>query len=240
MRARDSLKQALRDDFVPTLRAAGFKGTYPTWRLHTGDTVAVVTVLAGQYNEGTYGTFEVMMSVVTPAYKEWLEAKYLRHGWKPRKPGREQVWDGIARMTLTPLNPRDGRHDWTIDSVADAQTAARQMTETLNADQLANLLRLTDPAELLTDLTAITNLPLTKFRDNRWHWDTGRPDALIAHAVLLSDHGGPEFDAACERLERWENPDPHLTGLTRHVADAAQWARARAARLAGERKALTS
>lgn len=228
------MKQALRDDFVPTLRAAGFKGTYPTWRLHTGDTVAVVTILAGQYNEDTYGTFEVMMSVVTPAYKEWLEDENRRHGWKPRKPGREQVWDGIARMTLSPLNPRDGRHDWTIDSVADAHTAARQMTEALNAGQLANLLRLTDPAELLADLTTIANLPPTKFRYNRWHWDTGPEAALIAHAVLLSDYGGTEFDAACERLERWENPVPHLTGLNRRVANAAQWARERAARLANE------
>ena len=159
MRAKDALKQALREEFVPALRAAGFKGTYPTWRLQVGDTTAVVTILAGQYNEGTYGTFEGAMSVVTPAWKEWLESEFSGGWYEPRKPGREQYWDGIARLALTPLNRSGGRSGWTIDSVDDAKIVARQMTEALNAGQLANLLRLTDPAELLADLTTITSSP---------------------------------------------------------------------------------
>ncbi|WP_191563197.1 DUF4304 domain-containing protein [Janibacter melonis] len=225
MRARDALKQALREEFVPTLRAAGFKGTYPTWRLQVGDTTAVVTILAGQYNEGTYGTFEGAMSVVTPAWKEWLESEFSGGWYEPRKPGREQYWDGIARLALTPLNRSGGRSGWTIDSVDDAKIVARQMTEALNAGQLANLLRLTDHAELLADLATITSSPpFAKFHDNGWHWDAGYPDALIAHAVQLSDHGGPEFEAACQRLERWGNPRPK-------AINAAQWARGRAARL---------
>lgn len=236
MRARDALKQALRDDFVPTLRVAGFKGTYPTWRLHTGDTVAVVTVLAGQYNEDTYGTFEVAMSIVTPAWKEWLESKFSGGWYEPRKPGREQHWDGIARLTLTPLTRTNSLYDWMIDSVDDAKTVARQMTEALDAGQLANLLRLTHPDELLTDLDIINSLPPGEVHGYGWLWDgSGSQRAAIAHAVQLSEHGGPEFDAACRRLE---HPTSRFTGMTQLEANTARWARARAVRLAGERKAL--
>ncbi|WP_163562473.1 DUF4304 domain-containing protein [Janibacter melonis] len=236
MRARDALKQALREEFVPTLRAAGFKGTYPTWRLPAGDAVAVVSIYAGQYNEGTYGTFDVMMAVVTPAWSEW-QADDVSGIWgSPTKPGRERYWDGIARLTLTPLTPTNSLYDWMINSVKDAQTVAHQMTQALNAGQLANLLRLTNPDELLADLTTIANLPPGKVHTYGWQWDYGPHMALVAHAVLLSDHGGPELEAACQRLEQWKDPDPARTQRPSLLPETAQWARDRAARLAEERQ----
>ncbi|WP_252975700.1 DUF4304 domain-containing protein [Janibacter melonis] len=248
MRAKDALKQALREEFVPTLRAAGFKGTYPTWRLPAGDAVAVVSIFAGQYNEGTYGTFDVMMAVVTPAWSEWqaddvsslwgsVTKRGERHPLRALpQPGREHYWDGLARLTLTPLTPTKSLYDWMIDSVEDAQTVARQMTEALNAGQLANLLRLTDPDELLADLTTIANLSPGKVHSYGWEWDRGPHMALVAHAVLLSDYGGPELEAACQRLEQWKDPDPKITTRPLFVPETAQWARDRTARLAEERQ----
>lgn len=70
-------------------------------------------------------------------------------------------------------------------------------------------------------------------------WDYGPHMALVAHAVLLSDHGGPELETACQRLEQLKDPNPKITTRPRFVAETARWARDRAARLTGQRDTHT-
>lgn len=96
MLARLALKHALQSEFVPALRAAGFRGTFPTWRLVRDGHVAVVHVHSGQYNEGSRADFEVMMSVVSPAWWAWMHECAHETIWgSSSRSGREHFTDGL-------------------------------------------------------------------------------------------------------------------------------------------------
>lgn len=212
MRAIDALKQSLKHEFVPTLRAAGFAGTYPTWRLRADDAVAVVNVQAGQNNEGTHGTFAVNLAVVPRAWWEWTHdesAGLLRRSASAE--GREQEYDGLLRKRLVPRGSRRRDHWWTINSVPEAVEAAGGMAAALRAGPLDDLIRFTDPDQLITHLRADTS--------RGWPLSDGSEVLDIAMAVMLSDHGDEDLDRACTRLDR----------LALRAEATAHWARERAA-----------
>lgn len=123
------MKSAVRDNMVPTLKAAGFKGTYPTWRLEREGDVAVVNIQSGQYNEGTQGTFYVNLAVVPPSWWAWTHECAPDTFWgSASKPGRAHDWDGLYRgRLLRPGKRRGPSAKWTVDSLAQAKVVVAEM-----------------------------------------------------------------------------------------------------------------
>ncbi|MFC7488129.1 DUF4304 domain-containing protein [Knoellia sp. CPCC 206453] len=219
MLARDALKLAVKANVVPTLRAAGFKGTYPTWRLeHDGDT-AVVSIQSGQYNEGTYGSFYVSLSVVPPCWWVWTHECAQETPWgSSSKPGRALPWDGLYRGLLIPPGKRN--HDsteWTVDSLAQARAASAEMTAALQDVGIRTMLGLMGPGRMLTALRSGAIDATSPVLDR-----PGMRDVVLA--VLLTDVGGPELDKVCRRLDQWAGREFSELPLT-----TASWARRRAA-----------
>lgn len=217
--AKDALKSAVKDGFVPTLRAAGFKGTYPTWRLERDGDTAVVNIQSGRYNEGTHGTFYVNLSVVPPSWWAWTHECAPDSPWgSSSQPGRAHDWDGLYRGRLmSPGKLIGGPPQWTVDSPAHARAASAEMTAALNDVGMAEMLELMGPGRMLSALRSGAIDATSPVGDR-----AGMRD--IVFAVLLTDVGGPELNDVCQRLDQWAGR--HFSELPLATAS---WARRRAA-----------
>lgn len=217
MLARDAMKAAITVDFVPLLREAGFKGTYPTWRLTKGDDVLVVRLVIGGYPEGTYAEFSVLLAVVPHSWWAWTHDEATNGLFaSTSKPGRDQAHDGFSFV----LDPRgevwDSDHAWKVNSPADAKGVSAQMTAALSEHGLEQLVELTETGRLL-ELYGSGSRPLvSSVAGAIWEDD-------VVQAVLLTDIGGPELRDVCQRLEQYD-PREESSATPLHTA---AWCRKR-------------
>ncbi|MFC7487909.1 DUF4304 domain-containing protein [Knoellia sp. CPCC 206453] len=219
MLAKDALKSAVKGNVVPTLRAAGFKGTYPTWRLERDGDTAVVNIQSGQYNEGTHGTFYVNLSVVPPSWWAWTHECAPDSPWgSSSQPGRAHDWDGLYRGRLMrPGQHNDDSSEWTVNSPEQARAASAEMAAALNDVGMAEMLELMGPGRMLSALRSGAIDATSPVLDR-----PGMRDIVLA--VLLTDVGGPELDEVCQRLDQRAGRDYSELPLA-----TASWARRRAA-----------
>jgi hypothetical protein len=207
MLARDALTAAFRDAVVPLLRAAGFKGTYPTWRRaeESGD-VAIVNLQAGSYNESGFGEFYVNLAAVPEPWWAWQSECYAVVSPLAGEIGNVPAeYNGLYRSRLAPRGTRTaGTHRWTVTSTDGARDAAADIAAALVASGLPTLTTYLDRGRLL-DALRTGQLEQESAAFDR----PGMRD--VALAVLLSDIGGPELDLVCDRLTRfrgapgWQN-----------------------------------
>ena len=200
MLARDALKVAARTELVPMLRSYGFRGSFPTWRLQRGDDCAVVEIQAGQHNEGESGQFYLKLALVPGVWWDWThECASLTPWGSASKAGKVREWDGLYRADLAPTGEGQDVIPWTVVSEGQAAAVAVNMTAMLRVvlDATLDLLR---PSELLAALESGAIDDQTPVNDR-----PGMPD--IVRAVLLSDVGGPELDAVCQRLNSFAGQD---------------------------------
>jgi hypothetical protein len=113
--ARDALKTALRTDVVPVLRTAGFRGTFPTWRLERHGDVALVNVQASKYDVGVHGDFFVNLSVVPPSWWAWTHECAAQTMWGSNsQEGHAREWDGLYRGAARPVG-ETRLQGWPVD-----------------------------------------------------------------------------------------------------------------------------
>lgn len=212
MVAKDALRQAVKTDLGPFLRAVGFVGTFPVWRLHREGDIAVVEVWADKYNEGTYGQFYLTVAVVPPAWWAWTHECAVDH---PRgstsREGRAREWDGLYCALLAPPGPGP-REAWEVDSVARAMEVSAGMTDAIRGRGLPSMLELMGPGRMLAALRAGRIDDTTPVRD--------RPGMReLVEAVLLTEVGGAELEQACLRLDALaEEPYPEIFAATAALA----------------------
>jgi hypothetical protein len=222
MTARDALKVSLRENFAPTLRAAGFRGTYPTWRRTepSGD-VAIVNVQPSVYNEGDLGEFYVNLAVVPAPWWIWQKECLSRISPLEAAPGKLPMeYNGLYRARLAPKGTRTpGTYQWVVDSVDGTSRTAAAMAAALEAQGLPALQDFLTPGKMLEavrsghlerEAPAVVDRP-------------GMKDVVMA--VLLSEVGGRELDAVCERLDRFDGAEGWREVSVATVA----WAKDRAA-----------
>ena len=134
MTARDGLKVALREHAVPVLRAAGFRGTYPTWRRAdpSGD-VAIVNVQSSLYHEQDFGEFYVNLAVVPKSWWIWARECYSRVSPLAATAGKQpNESHGLYRQRLAPEGMRKpGTYSWAINSAEDARPIVATMAASL-------------------------------------------------------------------------------------------------------------
>ncbi len=221
--ARIALKQSLQTEFVPALRGAGFRGTFPTWRLARDGHVAVVDVASGKYDEGSRGAFQVMTSVVSPAWWAWKhECPHVTIFGSESRSGKERFTDGLyqGQLRRTAIMPSskswESEWEWETTSVEDATLVAADMTQSLVTTGMPKLLELMDPEVLLQ---AVKSGAIDEdLRLDR----PGMKDMILA--ALLSDIGGEDLEQVCRRLDEWARRDYSDLPLA-----TAAWARQRAA-----------
>lgn len=221
--ARNALKQALRAEFVPALRGAGFRGTFPTWRLVRDGHVAVVHVATE--GEGSHGFFQVMTAVVSPAWWAWKhECPHVTIFGSESRSGKEQFTDGVyqrqlRRGSIMPASTSwEWEWEWEMTSVEDATLIAADMTQSLVTTGMPKLLELMDPEVLLQAVTSGAideDLRLDRL---------GMKDMILA--ALLSHVGGKDLERVCRRLDKWAGRAYSDLPLA-----TATWARQRAAAL---------
>lgn len=221
--ARMALKQALRAEFVPALRGAGFRGTFPTWRLVRDGHVAVVHVATA--GEGSHGDFQVMTAVVSPAWWAWKhECPHVTIFGSESQSGKERFTDGVyqrllRRGSIMPASKSwEWGWEWEMTSVEDATLIAADTTQSLVTTGIPKLLELMDPEVLLQ---AVTSGAIDEdLRLDR----PGMKDMVLA--ALLSDVGGKDLERVCRRLDKWAGRAHSDLPLA-----TATWARQRAAAL---------
>ncbi|MGG5258672.1 DUF4304 domain-containing protein [Phycicoccus avicenniae] len=192
MLARDALRQAVKTTLAPALRAQGFRGTYPTWRLQREGDVVLVNLFGNKFNEGPYGDFALSIGVVPAAWWAWshecAQGDILFES--ESRPGKEQPWDCLYS---TAVRPRGRREQWPVDANQDVTGVGEAMTAAaLRA--LPAVLELTGPGQLAAAIQA-GKAALTGASSAI----SGGPEMSLA--VLLSDIGGAELVAACTTLE---------------------------------------
>jgi hypothetical protein len=221
--ARVALKQALQTEFVPALRGAGFRGTFPTWRLVRDGHVAVVHVATE--GEGSHGYFQVMTAVVSPAWWAWKhECPHVTIFGSESRCGKEHFTDGVyqrrlRRASIMPASKSwESEWEWEMTLVEDATLVAADMTQSLVTTGMPKLLELMDPEVLLQ---AVKSGAIDEdLRLDR----PGMKDMILA--ALLSDVGGKDLEQVCRRLDKWAGRDYSDLPLA-----TATWARQRAAAL---------
>jgi hypothetical protein len=221
--ARVALKQALQTEFVAALRGAGFRGTFPTWRLVRDGHVAVVHVATE--GEGSHGYFQVMTAVVSPAWWAWKhECPHVTIFGSESRSGKEHFTDGVyqrrlRRASIMPASKSwESEWEWEMTLVEDATLVVADMTQSLVSTGMPKLLELMDPEVLLQ---AVTSGAIDEdLRLDR----PGMKDMILA--ALLSDVGGKDLEQVCRRLDKWAGRDYSDLPLA-----TAAWARQRAAAL---------
>lgn len=199
MLARDALRQAVKTTLAPALRANGFRGTYPTWRLEREGDVVVVNLFGSKFNEGPYGDFLLTVGVVPASWWAWSHecAQGSSAFESESRPGKEQPWDCLSSKIV---RPRGRREQWPVDADQDVTAVAEAMTAAaLRA--LPAALALTGPGRLAAAVEA-DKVRLTSLA-------AGIPGGQeMALAVLLSDLGGARLTAACAALEKAAEDSP--------------------------------
>jgi hypothetical protein len=222
MTARDALKVALREYVAPILRAAGFRGSYPTWRRAepSGD-VAIVNVQPSVYNEGDFGEFYVNLAVVPAPWWMWQQECLSKISPLEAAPGKQPMeYNGLYRARLAPRGTRTpGTYQWVVDSVDGASRTAAAMAAALEEQGLPALQEFLTPGRMLE---AVRSGHLE--REAPAVFDRpGMKDVVMA--VLLSEVGGRKLGAVCERLDRFDGAE----GWRAVSGATAAWARNRAA-----------
>jgi hypothetical protein len=213
--AKDALKAAARTELVPLLWSHGFRGSFPIWRLQRDDDCAVVEIQAGLYNEGESGQFYLKLALVPGVWWDWThECARLTPWGSASKAGKAREWDGLYRADLAPTGRSHDGIPWTVDGPGQAAAVAVDMAATLGV-VLDATLDLLQPSALLVALESGAIDDQTPVNDR-----PGMPD--IVRAVLLSDVGGPELDAVCQRLNSFAGHDYAELALA-----TATWARQR-------------
>jgi hypothetical protein len=212
------MRTALRTNVVPVLRRAGFRGTFPTWRLERHGDVAVVNVQSGQYNEGTHGEFYVNLSVVPPSWWAWTHECAAQTMWgSDSKDGNAKESDGLYRGRLARLGGRGSKaFEWTVDSAEQAKTVSAAMARALEDGSLETMLDLMGPGRMLSAVRSGRIDRETPVQDR-----AGMRD--MVEAVLLTEMGGPELEEVCQRLDQFAGRDFSDLPLA-----TASWARNRA------------
>jgi hypothetical protein len=221
MTARDGLQVALREHAVPVLQAAGFSGTYPTWRRAdpSGD-MAIVNVQSSPYNEHDFEEFYLNLAVVPKPWWIWTRECYSRVSPLAGTPGKQpNESHGLYRQRLAPNGTRTpGTYSWAVDSAEDARRIAATMAASLEQRGLPALGEFLDRAHMLEAVrSGLLERECPEVFDR-----PGMTDVILG--VLLSDVGGPELDAVCDRLDRFDG----AVGWREVSTATAAWARTRA------------
>ncbi|QKE82885.1 DUF4304 domain-containing protein [Arthrobacter sp. NEB 688] len=203
MTVKDAVRVALRAYMGPSARAAGFKGSAPTWRrINDAGDVALANVQMSPWGDRDQTSCYINLSVA-PA--PWLEFSSRR---RPLPKSLSESY-GLYRERL------DTR--WDIRSPASAESAVLDMVARLDRDGWPRL-------------NALLNRPtfLSQLRDDGLG-EIKQKDGFEAYfaraeAILLSDAGpSPELDALLERMTA--DLDPKIRESWQGAAD---WIRERA------------
>ena len=202
--AQDALAEAARQHIQPALRAAGYRGSYPTWmrRSERGDW-AIVNV-----QRSTSSTAGELLCIFNYGIVSEPALAFTQESWgKPTlKPSLGHAdWNWRLSATVS-ARSRGGELWWLVKDEASAQESAADMARQLAEVALPKLLHLLDRPNLVELARRAEGGSQTqnKFR----------------LAVLLADNGpGEELDRLLASFESEGN-----TGVV-------DWARARAARV---------
>lgn len=203
MTVKESLRAALRAHLGPSARAAGFKGSAPTWRrvIDAAD-VALVNIQMSSWGDRDHASCYINLSVA-PA--PWLESS-----------GRRRPLPKLLSESYGLYRERLGTR-WDIPSPASAESAVLDMVASLDRDGWPRLNALLHRQKFLTQLR---NDGLGEIKqENGFEAYFAR-----AEAVLLSDEGPSlKLDALLDRMTA--DLDPKIRESWQ--ADA-EWIRARA------------
>ncbi|MBV9486166.1 MAG: DUF4304 domain-containing protein [Frankiaceae bacterium] len=189
--AKDSTKKAVTKHLVPVIRATGFKGTWPTWRLiNERDDVAVINVQLSQWNTAQSARFYVNLAVAPRPWREWNAARLSRPADKSVS---EQ--DGLWRARLQPSPGLDTGGAWTVIDERSAEAAARDVVIRLEAQgQLREVVRLLNREAILATVDAGDLGEIKRTSDWSIHFE-------IAMVVLLADEGpSPQLNQVMSQL----------------------------------------
>ncbi|UQX89261.1 DUF4304 domain-containing protein [Jatrophihabitans telluris] len=187
MTAPEALKSALRDRLGPALRAAGFKGSAPTWVLGSPtEDRAIVNVQSSDSSSRAETLFTVNLAVVPRAWWRWESHKL---GKTENRTVKE--YDGLWRERLRARQQQAlGRPEWwSVTDQASAHHAVDDVVAQMENGATAHLRALVEPGAMLAAAR------------------TGRLGHVIfdtrgAVAVLLTENGASgELFALLDELE---------------------------------------
>ena len=180
MTIQEALRGAMREHLGPSARAAGFKGSPPTWRRsnEAGDW-AIANVQLSPWGDRDHGECYINLAVAPAA---WLEFG-ARTGARAKLPSEA---DGLFRDRLGSA--------WSIPSADAAESVVLEVVAILETDGWPFLTRLLDRAAFLDHLRTVG---LGEIKRSYGF------DAYFAkaEAVLLSDDGpSPALDELLNRM----------------------------------------
>lgn len=149
MTAQLLLDEALSRLVVPVLRDAGFKGSGKTWRRRNelGD-VAIVNVQSSMSSTHEQVRCIINLSIAPLPWLSWFAHSLQKE--VPKNPS--ESW-GLYRDRLHAASPKGSWETWwSIQTEAEAETAALDMVQKLRAEGLPTLTRLLDRDRLLQAL----------------------------------------------------------------------------------------
>jgi len=180
MTAQEDFVDLFRDQVGPRLRAAGFKGSSPTWRrVSPGGDHVIVNVQRSQGNSADHIQFYLNLAVVPRAYWEFT----------PRRTKLPMANHGLLWRRLNPPPPHPTR-EWQLPS----SECAAAVIERLDG-VVPELVRLLDRQELAAFIRAGTK---------DW-WLKGKPERVEAFAIV-DDGPSPRLRELLDALDR----QPHL------------------------------
>lgn len=213
MTAQAALRAALRDLLGPAARAAGFKGSAPTWRSANSDgDWAVVNVQSSSWSTAESLRCVINLAVAPAPWLDWLRE------WRGSLPKSINESLGLYRDRLHPAGTPAGADGWwQVSSDSDARAAATDMVAQLAGHGWPTLTRLLNRQALLDSI--------------RWG-DLGHMKGehevffARAEAVLIADHGpSARLEELLDRATTNAIPAQQA-----NAAKFAAWVRARAAR----------
>ncbi len=145
--AQESLRGVLRDRLGPVLRAAGFKGSAPTWTLSSpnGDR-AVVNVQSSDFSSKNEALFTVNLSIVPNAW--WRRRN---HQLRKNESRAVKEYDGLWRDRLRARHQQAANRPewWSVTDDAAAQRAVDDVVGQMENGVLAQLRQLLEPGAIL-------------------------------------------------------------------------------------------
>jgi Domain of unknown function (DUF4304) len=149
-RAGDIYRCMLRDVVGPAIRAAGFKGSAPTWTFASpsGD-LAIVNAQASSFSSARETRFVINLAVVPEPWWSYRQSLFTRR--RPRASPADGLWWDRLHPFSGPYRPGPERW-WLVTDETSAAAAGADVVNQLQIDAVPLLKRLVDREQMLASV----------------------------------------------------------------------------------------